>query len=297
MNITKTGMFSIVGRPNVGKSTLLNALAGQKIAITSSKPQTTRSRISAIVNRDNTQYIFMDTPGFHKPRTVLGDFMVKVVEQSIPDADGIILVVEPRAAGVQEEQLIKNIEASGVPCILVINKIDTLKNKESLLEVISDYAPRLDFHAVIPVSARTKEGIDILNSEIESLTVEGEALFPEDMVSDQPEKMIIAEIIREKALRLLDREVPHGIAVEIELFEEQENGIIEISAVIYVEKQSHKGIVIGRQGAMLKAIGEQARADIEKLFGTKVFLQTWVKVKEGWRNNRFFMRNFGYEQD
>jgi len=297
MSITKTGMFSIVGRPNVGKSTLLNALAGQKIAITSDKPQTTRNRISAIVNKDETQYIFMDTPGFHKPRTVLGDFMVKVVEESVVDTDAVILVVEPREAGTQEEILLNNIEASGVPCILVINKIDTLETKEELLAVINDYASRFDFHAVIPISARTKEGISILTDELDALTIESDALYPEDMVSDQPERVIMAEIIREKALRLLDREVPHGIAVEIEHMEERPTGTIEVSAVVYVEKDTHKGIVIGKNGAMLKKIGEQSRIDMEKLFGTKVFLQLWIKVKEGWRNNRYFMRNFGYEQN
>ena len=294
MNITKTGMFSIVGRPNVGKSSLLNALAGQKIAIVSDKPQTTRNRICGIVNRKDKQYIFMDTPGFHKPRTRLGDFMVNVVEESVNDTDMVILVVEPEPHGKQEEILIENIKASGVGSILVINKIDTVE-KEKLLAVIADYNAMHDFDAVIPVSAKKGDGLEILIEELDSQLVEGCALYPEDMISDQPEKVIIAEYIREKALRLLDREIPHGIAVEIEKFEERDNGTVEVGAVIYCEKDSHKGIIIGKQGAMLKKIGSYARADIEKLMGTKVFLTLWVKVKEDWRNNQYLMRNFGYD--
>ena len=294
MNITKTGMFSIVGRPNVGKSSLLNALAGQKIAIVSDKPQTTRNRICGIVNRKDKQYIFMDTPGFHKPRTRLGDFMVNVVEESVNDTDMVILVVEPEPHGKQEEILIENIKASGVGSILVINKIDTIE-KEKLLAVIADYNAMHDFDAVIPVSAKKGDGLEILIEELDSQLVEGCALYPEDMISDQPEKVIIAEYIREKALRLLDREIPHGIAVEIEKFEERDNGTVEVGAVIYCEKDSHKGIIIGKQGAMLKKIGSYARADIEKLMGTKVFLTLWVKVKEDWRNNQYLMRNFGYD--
>jgi len=294
MNITKTGMFSIVGRPNVGKSSLLNALAGQKIAIVSDKPQTTRNRICGIVNKEDKQYIFMDTPGFHKPRTRLGDFMVNVVEESVNDTDTVILVVEPQPHGKQEEILIENIKASGVGSILVINKIDTIE-KEKLLEVIADYSVMHTFDAVIPVSAKNGDGLEILIEELDSQLVEGCALYPEDMISDQPEKVIVAEYIREKALRLLDREIPHGIAVEIEKFEERNNGTIEIGAVIYCEKDSHKGIIIGKQGAMLKKIGSYARADIEKFMGTKVFLTLWVKVKEGWRDNRYLMRNFGYD--
>jgi len=294
LDITKTGMFSIVGRPNVGKSSLLNALAGQKIAIVSDKPQTTRNRICGIVNKEDKQYIFMDTPGFHKPRTRLGDFMVNVVEESVNDTDTVILVVEPQPHGKQEEILIENIKASGVGSILVINKIDTIE-KEKLLEVIADYSVMHTFDAVIPVSAKNGDGLEILIEELDSQLVEGCALYPEDMISDQPEKVIVAEYIREKALRLLDREIPHGIAVEIEKFEERNNGTIEIGAVIYCEKDSHKGIIIGKQGAMLKKIGSYARADIEKFMGTKVFLTLWVKVKEGWRDNRYLMRNFGYD--
>ncbi len=294
MNITKTGMFSIVGRPNVGKSTLLNALAGEKIAIVSNKPQTTRNRISGIVNRDDKQYIFIDTPGFHKPRTRLGDYMVNVVEESVNDTDVVLLVVEPQLHGKQEEILAENIKSSGVNSILIINKIDTIE-KEKLLEIIADYNTLHDFDAIIPVSAQKGDGLEILLSELDKYLVESGALFPEDMLSDQPEKVIFAEYIREKALRLLDREIPHGIAVEIEKFEERDNGTLEIGAVIYCEKDSHKGIIIGKQGAMLKKIGSLARADIEKFTDTKVYLTLWVKVKEGWRDNRYLMRSFGYE--
>ena len=294
MEITKTALFSIVGRPNVGKSTLLNALTGEKIAIVSSKPQTTRNRISGIVNRAGTQYIFMDTPGFHKPRTKLGDFMVEVVHETVSDTDAAILVVEPRAPGKQEQMLYREITEQGLSCILVINKIDTVDKRE-ILGVISSYTALGEYAAVVPICARTGDGIDILMDELEKFAQEGPALYPEGMTSDQPERVIAAEYIREKLLRLLDREIPHGTAVEIEVFEEQENGTMEIGAVIYCEKASHKGIIIGKDGAMLKKVGEQSRADLERLLGTKGFLTLWVKVREGWRDNEYFMRNFGYE--
>lgn len=295
MQITKTAMFSIVGRPNVGKSTLLNALTGEKIAIVSSKPQTTRNRISGIVNRAGVQYIFMDTPGFHKPKNKLGDFMVGVVHETVSDTDAAILVVEPRAPGRQEQMLYREITEQGLSCVLVINKIDTIDKRE-ILGVIGEYTKLGEFAAVVPVCARTGDGVDILMDELEKFAKEGPALYPEGMVSDQPERVIVAEFVREKLLRLLDREIPHGTAVEIELFEEQENGTMEIGAVIYCEKASHKGIIIGKDGAMLKKVGEQARADMEHLLGTKVYLTLWVKVREGWRDNEHFMRNFGYEQ-
>ena len=295
MEITRTAMFSIVGRPNVGKSTLLNALTGEKIAITSSKPQTTRNRISGIVNREGVQYIFMDTPGFHKPKNKLGDFMVGVVHETVSDTDAAILVVEPRSPGKQERMLYQEIMEQGLDCVLVINKIDTI-NKREILGVISEYTELGEFAAVIPVCARTGDGVEILMGELEKFAEEGPALYPEGMSSDQPERVIVAEFVREKLLRLLDREIPHGIAVEIEVFDERDTGTIEIGAVIYCEKASHKGIVIGKDGAMLKKVGEQARIDMENLLGTKVFLTLWVKVREGWRDNEFFMRNFGYEQ-
>ncbi|MBE6931018.1 MAG: GTPase Era [Ruminococcaceae bacterium] len=294
MEIQKSGMFAIVGRPNVGKSTLLNALAGEKIAIVSDKPQTTRNRIMAVVNHDGGQYVFVDTPGFHKPRNRLGDFMMELVEETVNDTDAVLLVVEPKAAGTPEEILIENIKASGLPCILIINKIDTLP-KEELLAVIAEYQEKMDFHTVIPVSGKKKDGLDVLMQELTALLQDGGALFPEDMTSDQPERVIAAEIIREKMLWRLDREIPHGAAVVIEGFDDEEGDVLTIHATIYVEKNSHKAIVIGKQGAMLKEIGSLARTDLEKRFGTKVFLQLWVKVKEGWRDNLYQMRNFGYE--
>ena len=294
MEIQKSGMFAIVGRPNVGKSTLLNALAGEKIAIVSDKPQTTRNRIMAVVNNAGGQYVFVDTPGFHKARNRLGDFMMELVEETVNDTDAVLLVVEPKPAGTPEEILLENIKASGLPCILVINKIDTLP-KEELLAVIAAYQEKLDFHAVIPVSAKKRDGLDVLMKVLTDLLQDGGALFPEDMTSDQPERVIAAEIIREKMLWRLDREIPHGAAVVIESFDDEDGDVLTIHATIYLEKNSHKAIVIGKQGAMLKEIGSLARTDLEKRFGTKVFLQLWVKVKEGWRDNLYLMRNFGYE--
>ena len=296
MKITKTAVVSVVGRPNVGKSTLTNKLVGQKVAIVSSKPQTTRTRITGLLNKNGTQYVFLDTPGLHKPRTQLGDYMCKVVTDTVSEVDAAMLVVEPIAnIGPAEESLIAQIKAHHMPAVLVINKIDTVK-KEELLNVIATYAAAHEFEAVVPISARTGEGLDDLQGELSKYAIEGPQLFPEDMVSDQPERQLVAEIIREKMLRLLDREVPHGVAVGIERWHEREDGLVEINAVIYCEKTSHKGIIIGKQGAMLREIGKQARGDIERMLDAKVYLELWVKVKEGWRNNQYQMRNFGYEE-
>ena len=296
MKITKTAVVSVVGRPNVGKSTLTNKLVGQKVAIVSSKPQTTRTRITGLLNKNGTQYVFLDTPGLHKPRTQLGDYMCKVVTDTVSEVDAAMLVVEPIAnIGPAEESLIAQIKAHHMPAALVINKIDTVK-KEELLNVIATYAAAHEFEAVVPISARTGEGLDDLLGELSKYAIEGPQLFPEDMVSDQPERQLVAEIIREKMLRLLDREVPHGVAVGIERWHEREDGLVEINAVIYCEKASHKGIIIGKQGAMLREIGKQARGDIERMLDAKVYLELWVKVKEGWRNNQYQMRNFGYEE-
>ena len=296
MKITKTAVVSVVGRPNVGKSTLTNKLVGQKVAIVSSKPQTTRTRITGLLNKNGTQYVFLDTPGLHKPRTQLGDYMCKVVTDTVSEVDAAMLVVEPIAnIGPAEESLIAQIKAHHMPAVLVINKIDTVK-KEELLNVIATYAAAHEFEAVVPISARTGEGLDDLLGELSKYAIEGPQLFPEDMVSDQPERQLVAEIIREKMLRLLDREVPHGVAVGIERWHEREDGLVEINAVIYCEKGSHKGIIIGKQGAMLREIGKQARGDIERMLDAKVYLELWVKVKEGWRNNQYQMRNFGYEE-
>ena len=294
--ISKTAMITICGRPIVGKSTLTNALVGEKIAIVSNKPQTTRNRISAVVNRGDTQFVIIDTPGFHKPRTRLGDYMVNVVKESVADVDAVMLLVEPIAnIGRQEEELIARIKETGVPAILVINKIDTVEKTE-LLEVMALYSAAHDFDAIITMSAKNGEGIDELLAELEKYAQEGPQLFPDDMICDQPEKQICAELVREKLLLCLDKEIPHGTAVEVTRFSERENGIIDLDVTIYCEKASHKGIIIGKQGAMLKKIGELARADIEAFMGTKVFLQTWVKVKENWRDSTAQLRNFGFTE-
>ena len=293
---TKTAMITIAGRPNVGKSTLTNYLVGEKIAIVSNKPQTTRNRICGIVTRDNTQFVFVDTPGYHKPRTKLGDYMVNVAKNSIADVDLTILVVEPiPSVGPQEQGLIDQLNASNCPAILAINKIDTIE-KDKLLEVIAVYSQAAKFAAIIPISAKTGDGVDELLSECAKFAIETPFLFPDDITTDQPERQVMAEIIREKLLWCLDREIPHGTAVEITKFSERDNGVIDIDATIYCEKASHKGIIIGKGGEMLKKISSMARADCEKFMGTRVFLQTWVKYKENWRDNDFLVRNFGYRE-
>ena len=293
----KSAMITICGRPNVGKSTLTNALVGEKIAIVSDKPQTTRNRITAIVEHGETQLVLMDTPGFHKPRTRLGDYMVNVVSQSVADVDLVLLLVEPVAEiGKQEEGLIARLRETGAPAVLVINKIDTVE-RTRLLEVMALYSAVYDFDAIIPVSAKTGEGISELLDEMEKYAVEGPHLFPDDMITDQPERQICAELVREKLLKCLDKEIPHGTAVEVTRFSERDNGIIDLEVTIYCEKESHKGIIIGKKGAMLKRIGELARADIEEFMGTKVNLQTWVKVKENWRDSTSLLRNFGFKNE
>lgn len=295
--ITKTAMITICGRPNVGKSTLTNALVGEKIAIVTNKPQTTRNRISAVLNRGETQFVLMDTPGFHKPRTRLGDYMVKVVRESVADVDAVVLVVEPIASiGPQEAALIERIKQSGAPSVLVINKIDTVE-KDALLAVISTYAQAHSFSAIVPISAKQGDGLEELLNELEKFAEPGPQLFPDDMISDMPEKQICAELVREKLLLCLDKEIPHGTAVAVTKFSERENGIIDMDVTIYCEKDSHKGIIIGKHGAMLKKIGAMAREDIEAFMGTKVFLQTWVKVKENWRDSNALLRNFGFTEE
>ena len=294
--VTKTAMITIAGRPNVGKSTLTNFLVGEKIAIVSNKPQTTRNRICGIVTKEDIQYVFVDTPGFHKPRTKLGDYMVNVTRESIADVDLTVLMVEPIASvGPQEEALIEQLKQRKCPVVLVINKIDTVE-KDSLLEVIAVYSQAMNFDAIIPVSAKTGDGVEQLLEICEKYAVESPFLFPDDITTDQPERQVMAEIIREKLLWTLDREVPHGTAVEITKFTERDNGIIDIDATIYCEKASHKGIIIGKHGDMLKKISTMARNDCERFMGTKVFLTTWVKVKENWRDSDFLVRNFGYRE-
>ncbi len=298
MNITKSGMIALVGRPNVGKSTLTNALVGEKIAIVSNKPQTTRTRICAILNRGDTQFVFVDTPGLHRARTKLGEYMVGVVKQSVADVDAVCLLVEPIPhIGGPEAELMDRIRKLGIPAILVINKIDTVK-KEELLEVMQVYAQDMNWTAVVPISAKNNDGVDGLLDVLDKLVPEGPQLFPDDMVTDQPERQVMAEILREKLLLCLDKEIPHGTAVEITKFSEREDsGIIDVHATIYCEKDSHKGIIIGKQGTMLRKISTQARQDMETFMGGKVYLETWVKVKTNWRDNMNLIHNFGYKDE
>ena len=297
-NITKTAMVTVCGRPNVGKSSLTNALVGEKVAIVSNKAQTTRNRIYGVVNREDTQYILLDTPGLHKPKSALGDYMVKVVTSSLSDVDCALLLVEPIAhVGAPELALIERIKEEHLPAILCINKIDTVEPAE-LLPVIAAYNEAWDgFDAIIPISAHTGSGLDDLMKELRKYATEGPQLFPDGQTSDQPERQVVGEIVREKLLLCLDKEIPHGTAVEITKFSERDSGVIDVDATIYCEKASHKGIIIGKQGAMLKKISTMARHDIEKFMGTKVYLETWVKVKENWRDNVNYVRSFGYNDD
>ena len=297
MDIKKSGIITICGRPNVGKSTLTNALVGEKVAIVSPKPQTTRNRICAVLNRGDSQFVFVDTPGLHRARTRLGDYMVKVARQSVADVDGVMLLVEPvDRIGAPEEEFIARIKALGAPAALVINKIDTVE-KEKLLSVMAAYGAAHEWDAVVPISAKTGEGVEELLEVLGSWLPEGPQLFPDGAVTDQPERQIMAEIVREKLLRELSQEIPHGTAVEVTKFSQRDGGIIDCHVTIYCEKASHKGIVIGRGGAMLKKISTQARQDMEAFMGAKVYLETWVKVKENWRDNPAAIQNFGYTEE
>ena len=296
-NITKTAMVTVCGRPNVGKSSLTNALVGEKVAIVSNKAQTTRNRICGIVNRDDTQFVLMDTPGLHKPKSALGDYMVKIITASLSDVDCALLLVEPIPhVGGPEKALIQRIREEKIPCILCINKIDTVKMDE-LLPVIAAYNEEWDgFDAIIPISAHKNDGLEELMRELGKYAQEGPQLFPDGETSDQPERQVMGEILREKLLLCLDKEIPHGTAVELTKFSERDSGVVDVEATIYCEKARHKGIIIGKQGAMLKKISTMARHDMEKFMGTKVFLETWVKVKENWRENANYVRSFGYDE-
>ena len=296
--IKNVAMITVCGRPNVGKSSLTNALVGEKVAIVSNKAQTTRNRIYGVVNREDTQYILLDTPGLHKPKSVLGDYMVKVVTSSLSDVDCALLLVEPIAhVGAPELALIERIKEEHLPAILCINKIDTVEPAE-LLPVIAAYNEAWDgFDAIIPISAHTGDGLEDLMKELRKYASEGPQLFPDGQTSDQPERQVMGEIVREKLLLCLDKEIPHGTAVEITKFSERDSGVIDVDATIYCEKASHKGIIIGKKGSMLRKIGELARTDIEAFMGTKVYLETWVKVKENWRDNVNYVRSFGYNDD
>ncbi|MBQ2875419.1 MAG: GTPase Era [Clostridia bacterium] len=292
----RTAFIAIVGRPNVGKSTLLNSILGEKVAIVSKKPQTTRNRITGIHTVGEDQYIFLDTPGIHKPRTKLGDFMVKTTAQTLSGVDSAILVTEAREeVGDIEAQIISKFKSEGIRAILVINKIDTVR-KENIARTIASYAGAYDFEAIIPVAAKSGKGVDTVLSECEKLLRESEWFFPEDIATDQPEKQVAAEIIREKLLRSLDEEIPHGTAVTIEEWKEK-RGTVSIRAEIYCEKASHKGIIIGKGAATIKRIGTYAREDLEKMLDAKVFLDLYVRVKENWRDSDFNISNFGYKEE
>jgi GTP-binding protein Era len=289
----KTAFIAIVGRPNVGKSTLLNAILQEKIAIVSSKPQTTRNRITGILTKGENQFVFLDTPGFQKPRTKLGDYMLKASKSSIGSSDAVVIVADAfHAPGDIEKNIIEQVVANKLPAILVLNKVD-MSNPEKLALTIAQYDEIHKFDAVVPTSASKGEGIDIVLSECEKFLSPSEWFFPDDMITDQPERMIVAETIREKILRTLNDEIPHGTAVSIEEFKD-DGKIIKVRADIYCEQESHKGIIIGKKGASLKTIGSYAREDLERFFGVKVFIELWVKVKEKWRDSSVNLNNFGY---
>ncbi len=294
--MTKTAFIALVGRPNVGKSTLINAILGEKVAIVSKKPQTTRNRITGIHTVGENQFVFLDTPGLHKPRTRLGDYMVKATASTLGGVDAAILIVEAREeVGDIERTLISRFKSDGLPAILVINKTDTV-TPVNIARTIAAYDAEFKFDAVIPMCAKNGKGIDILVSECEKYLYEADWLFSEDMITDQPERLVAAEIIREKLLRTLDEEIPHGTAVSIEEWKEK-RGVVSIRAEIYCEKQTHKGIIIGKSGATIKKIGSYAREDIEKMLDAKVFLDLYVRVKENWRDSDFNITNFGYNKE
>ncbi len=295
--MTKTAFVSIVGCPNVGKSSILNKLLGQKVAIVTQKPQTTRTRIIGVLTKGETQFVFTDTPGYHRPKTKLGERMIKAVGEGISGMDACLLVTEPdgdiRPA---ETELLNRLKKEGAPVILVVNKTDAIKDRETVMKKVLAFTNLYDFEAVVPCSALTGDNLDALLEELDKLTYESVHFFPDDTLTDQPERVIAAELIREKMLLLLDKEIPHGAAVSIEKMRERDSGgIMDVEAVIYCEKESHKGIIIGKKGEMLKKISSRARVDMENFFGCKVNLQCWVKVKEGWRNREGLIHNFGLD--
>ncbi len=294
--MTKTAFIAIVGRPNVGKSTLLNSILGEKVSIVSKKPQTTRNRITGIHTVGNSQYVFLDTPGIHKPRTKLGDYMVKASTDAIGGTDGAILVVEAREeVGDIEKEIMDKLKRENIPTVLVINKTDCV-HKENIAKTIKAYADAFDFAAVVPTSAKSGKGVETVVNECEKFLHESPWFFPDDIVTDQPERVMAAEIIREKLLRTLDEEIPHGTAVVIEEWKEKK-GLVSIRAEIYCEKDTHKGIIIGKGGAAIKTVGSYARQDIENMLGVKVFLDLYVRVKKNWRDNEFNLQNFGFADE
>ena len=292
----KTGFIAIVGRPNVGKSTLMNAILGEKVAIVSNKPQTTRNRIIGIHTKDDSQFVFLDTPGIHSPKNSLGEFMVKTANSTMTDADAVILVVDvSKEISSVEENVIKYLKQSKIPSIIALNKVD-LCRREQIAETIQKYSEAHDFDAFVPICAKNGKNVLELLDECEKFLSESDWFFPSDMVTDQPERQVAAEIIREKILRTLDKEVPHGTAVVIEEYKD-EGSLVRIRAEIFCEKASHKGIIVGKGGASLKLIGTYAREDLERMLGTKVYLNLWVKVKENWRESARTVGNFGYNED
>ena len=290
-----SGFITIVGRPNVGKSTLMNAMVGEKIAIVSSRPQTTRNRIMGVMTRPDWQIVFLDTPGIHTPRTKLGESMMQSVKDAMDGMDGVLVLVDATQVGEHDRAIVRDMAGKKVPKVLAINKIDLLP-PEKLLGLIASFAD-LGYDAIIPISAKTGDGLDDLTKQLATHLPEGPKYFPDDMMTDQPERLICAELIREKALQHLRDEVPHGIGVEMMAINKLSDNLTEIHATIYCERASHKGIIIGKNGAMLKKISTEARQDIERFMGTKVFLQTWVRVKENWRDSDFMISNFGYHKD
>jgi GTP-binding protein Era len=293
--MTRTGFIAIVGRPNVGKSTLLNTMLGEKVAIVSSKPQTTRNRITGIHTKGEDQFVFLDTPGMHSPKNSLGEYMVKAADTTMRDADAVVLVVDTgKEISSVEENVIAYLKRSGIPAVLALNKIDMYR-REQIAETIAKYAQKHDFEAFVPISARSGKNVTELLGECNKFLSESEWFFPDDMITDQPERQLASEIIREKILRTLNKEVPHGTAVVIEEFKDEKT-LIRIRAEIFCEKASHKGIIVGKNGASLKLIGTYAREELEKLFGVKVYLNLWVKVKENWRESTASVANFGYKE-
>lgn len=295
----KSAFIAIIGRPNVGKSSILNKLLGQKVAIVSSKPQTTRTRIMGVLTEGKYQLVFLDTPGMHKPKNSLGDYMVRSINESVAGVDACLLVTEAgQEIRENERMLIEKVKKLDLPCVLAINKTDTINDKEVILEQIIKYSKEMDFDAIVPVSAETGSKLDELKEELKKFTSEGGHFFPDDTLTDQPEKVLAAEMIREKILRLTEKEIPHGTAVVIERMKMRDDkNLMDIDATIYCERDTHKGILIGKKGAMLKKISTYARQDMENFFGCKVNLKTWIKVKEDWRNKENLMRSFGFDSN
>ena len=290
----KSGFIAVIGRPNVGKSTLINSLIGQKIAIMSDKPQTTRNRILCILTRPEAQIVFLDTPGIHKPKHKLGEYMVKAAEGTLKEVDAIFFVVDAtEKMGPGEYYILERLQATAKPVILVVNKLDLIE-KQDVLPIISNYSEKYPFVGIVPISAKQEENLDALIEEVEKYLPEGPQYYPDDMVTDQPERLIVAELVREKALLLTRDEVPHAIAVDIDEMKTRDNGDVYVRATIYVERDSQKGIIIGAKGSMLKEIGKLARADIEMLLGNKCFLDLWVKVKKDWRDRDSVLKGFGF---